>query len=452
MEQQKKKDFFISYTGVDKDWAAWIAWQLEAAGYTTIIQDWDFGPGENFVFAMQKAVTAAARTIAVLSPNYLQSHFTSSEWAAAFVQDPMGEKRLVIPVRVREVRLTGLFSNLKYIDLVNCSEEEARKRLIKYVGPSINVSRNKPSSPPAFPWLYSTENHTISDDPEIKAREKQIKSDQGVKQDSGSNTHENEKSPQRKASTRKKKSNDQSVPPDLAESKKHKYEQIHGNKDDAIASEDYLGRQNLVNALTEILIAKENFHHQTIGLLGDWGAGKSTFVNLLKSSLKKKSQDQFLYAEFNAWEYEHTDHMQAGIAREAMKGLVSDLNWFEKIILAFRLAKTEKPWSIWLLACSTVVLVISIAIGLSQFHNPAGVVFVLASILGSSTVVVLWRFLASIQKMLKSPLVSEWKNYLSLPDYDRYLGTIPVMKQQISTLCLLRLGIGKPDTEQKRLL
>jgi hypothetical protein len=35
-------DFFISYTGKDKAWAEWIAWELEAASYKTIIQAWDF--------------------------------------------------------------------------------------------------------------------------------------------------------------------------------------------------------------------------------------------------------------------------------------------------------------------------------------------------------------------------------------------------------------------------
>src|SRR5829696_4725671 len=42
-------DFFISYTGADQAWAEWIAEQLEAAGYTTLLQAWDFRPGENFV-------------------------------------------------------------------------------------------------------------------------------------------------------------------------------------------------------------------------------------------------------------------------------------------------------------------------------------------------------------------------------------------------------------------
>jgi hypothetical protein len=41
------KDFSISYTKADQAWAAWIAWTLEAAGYSTVIQAWDFLPGSN---------------------------------------------------------------------------------------------------------------------------------------------------------------------------------------------------------------------------------------------------------------------------------------------------------------------------------------------------------------------------------------------------------------------
>ena len=32
------RNFFISYTAVDRQWAEWIAWELEEAGYTTILQ------------------------------------------------------------------------------------------------------------------------------------------------------------------------------------------------------------------------------------------------------------------------------------------------------------------------------------------------------------------------------------------------------------------------------
>ena len=32
----------------------WIAWQLEDANYSVVLQAWDFRPGGNFVFDMQK--------------------------------------------------------------------------------------------------------------------------------------------------------------------------------------------------------------------------------------------------------------------------------------------------------------------------------------------------------------------------------------------------------------
>jgi hypothetical protein len=38
------RDFFISYTQVNRPWAKWIAVQLEAAGYSTALQAWTSGP------------------------------------------------------------------------------------------------------------------------------------------------------------------------------------------------------------------------------------------------------------------------------------------------------------------------------------------------------------------------------------------------------------------------
>ena len=74
------KDFFISYRSTDRFWAEWIAWQLEEAGYSTVLQAWDFRPGSNFVLAMQRAAAEAERTIAVLSPAYLSGSYTQSAW------------------------------------------------------------------------------------------------------------------------------------------------------------------------------------------------------------------------------------------------------------------------------------------------------------------------------------------------------------------------------------
>lgn len=87
---------------------------------------------------------------------------------------------------------------------------------------------------------------------------------------------------------------------------------------------DSLNRQSLADALAKNLVHKKNSDSRTIGLLGDWGAGKTTFVNTLKSELvKRKSAQPFIFGEFNAWAYEHTDNIQAGIAQEVLKAVTS---------------------------------------------------------------------------------------------------------------------------------
>jgi hypothetical protein len=140
------KDFFVSYTKTDKAWAEWIAWTLEAAGYSTVIQAWDFLAGSNFVLEMQRAATEASRTIAVLSQKYLESAFTQPEWAAAFAQDPQGKTRKLIPVRIAACELTGILAPIVYLDLVGLPESDARTALLG----AFSI-RNKPATAPAFP-------------------------------------------------------------------------------------------------------------------------------------------------------------------------------------------------------------------------------------------------------------------------------------------------------------
>jgi hypothetical protein len=64
-------DFFISYNKADRQWAEWIAWQLEDAGYSTVLQAWDFTAGTNFVQQMDRAAKEAKRTGRLAGPNPL---------------------------------------------------------------------------------------------------------------------------------------------------------------------------------------------------------------------------------------------------------------------------------------------------------------------------------------------------------------------------------------------
>ncbi|HJQ32012.1 MAG TPA: TIR domain-containing protein [Pyrinomonadaceae bacterium] len=147
MGQESKKQFFISYNKADITWAEWIAWELEEAGYATILQAWDFRPGFNFAIRMNQALKEAERVVAVLSPEYLAAEFTQSEWATGFGKDPKGEKGLLLPIRVKECDLEGLLQQIVYIDLVNLEEATARTTLLD----GVKTDRAKPPVKPRFP-------------------------------------------------------------------------------------------------------------------------------------------------------------------------------------------------------------------------------------------------------------------------------------------------------------
>lgn len=169
-QQSNKKDFFISYNHHDEDAARWIAWQLEKEGFTTIIQAWDFLPGNNFVEKMDNALKACKSTIAVLSDNYLQSRFTKTEWQAAFTKDPTGEKRSLIPIRIQSCDLAGLLGQIIYIDLVGLEEEEARKKLLE----SVRSTRLKPGEPPPFKGFETRPIPGLNIDEILKKREMEL--------------------------------------------------------------------------------------------------------------------------------------------------------------------------------------------------------------------------------------------------------------------------------------
>lgn len=135
--KQARTDYFISYTSVDQPWAEWIAWVLETTGYHTQLQAWDFVPGSMFPVDMHEAISSSKFTVAVLTPQYLESRYARAEWSAALALDRL------IPVRVADFVPEGLFAGRTYIDLVGLQEVEAREALVRGVElASCNLQRD----------------------------------------------------------------------------------------------------------------------------------------------------------------------------------------------------------------------------------------------------------------------------------------------------------------------
>ena len=147
---REETDFFISYTQADRAWAEWLAWELEAASYTSVLQAWDMPPGTAFAHAMHQAVQQARHTILVLSPAYLRSAMAEAEWRAGFVADPTGEARRLLPVRVEDCQPAGLLADRVYVDLVGLDEATSRTTLLNGVAAALR-GHGRPASRPHFP-------------------------------------------------------------------------------------------------------------------------------------------------------------------------------------------------------------------------------------------------------------------------------------------------------------
>ncbi|TMR98161.1 TIR domain-containing protein [Nonomuraea basaltis] len=144
-------EIFVSYSPADTAWATWIAWELEAAGYRTMIQAWDFVPGTNFIDFMDRGVSEAQLVVAVLSRNYLTSRYGRMEWQAALRANPDNPSNKLVTIRLEDVQLEGLLSTITWVDLLGVTDPgQARALLLGRVREAMS-GRAKPEAAPAFP-------------------------------------------------------------------------------------------------------------------------------------------------------------------------------------------------------------------------------------------------------------------------------------------------------------
>lgn len=153
-------DFFISYSGADRAWAEWIAFELESNGLTVIFQARDFVQSATVVGEIDRALGSAQHAILVCSHAYLTSTYTLAEYHSAVNREKIDPSRLCIPIRVDpDLRLDAMPPLLlaKVItDLVpsGTDDSEARNCLAKALSqvPQLSVVPTVSTRPaPRFP-------------------------------------------------------------------------------------------------------------------------------------------------------------------------------------------------------------------------------------------------------------------------------------------------------------
>jgi tetratricopeptide (TPR) repeat protein len=120
----RQAEYFISRAGPDAHWAIKIAQILIDAGHRVIIQDKDI-VNTSFMAAMHDALRSGARTIALLSTDYLQRDHCAAEWQATIADDPLNRESRLIVFRIGNCAPTGLLKSLAYVDLVPLAGQDA---------------------------------------------------------------------------------------------------------------------------------------------------------------------------------------------------------------------------------------------------------------------------------------------------------------------------------------
>lgn len=207
---------------------------------------------------------------------------------------------------------------------------------------------------------------------------------------------------------------------------------------DNASTDDLLGRGALVHVLSGIIekIDSAEFRPFVIALLGKWGAGKSTVINLITDKLKSNTQYEFLM--FNAWQNEHCNNMGAALASSLVNELFDSKNIFFRMWLSFKFHIIKKY------AVMKVVLAISFLLLFpSIIWFDAGVATNLKeskylSLFGNSNAGYFLSFISaitlSVYTYLKNPFTARVRSLISKPDYSEHLGISNYIKNDLAAL------------------
>jgi hypothetical protein len=148
------RDFFVSHASDDLPWAEWIASCLENAGYSVELDAWDWTPGQNVVEAMHRALQRAGHVVTVYTNAYFAGSFAQAEHSVAVSAAISGRRGRVLPIRVEECDVPGLYSVYVPVDLVGLTEADAAARLLEGVA--------RAAGPPAEPRETSVRNRAAA--------------------------------------------------------------------------------------------------------------------------------------------------------------------------------------------------------------------------------------------------------------------------------------------------
>ncbi|MFC8347353.1 FxSxx-COOH system tetratricopeptide repeat protein [Streptomyces sp. NPDC057280] len=136
---------FISYAGSDRDWAEWVAWHLQEAGFEVELDVWHWAVGDSLAMRTAEALARAHKVVALFS----RAYFEPGRWTEMEALSAAAHRGCLIPLVVEPLahdEIPALLAARIRSDLHGLEEPEALSVLLRAVS-----DPTTPTERPRFP-------------------------------------------------------------------------------------------------------------------------------------------------------------------------------------------------------------------------------------------------------------------------------------------------------------
>jgi tetratricopeptide (TPR) repeat protein len=126
-------DIFISYTAADRDWAFWIAKELEALDHIPHVHEWEIERGGDIYAWMEQRHDTADHVLCVVSDDYLKAPYSTLERNAALWQAASKRPGFVLFVVVKPCTLPTLSDHIRRCELYGVPKDAACIRFREFM-------------------------------------------------------------------------------------------------------------------------------------------------------------------------------------------------------------------------------------------------------------------------------------------------------------------------------
>lgn len=200
---------------------------------------------------------------------------------------------------------------------------------------------------------------------------------------------------------------------------------------------DSLYRDSLAKSLANLINEQEKDSNLSIGILGKWGSGKTTFLNMIKNNLK--TTDTVI--TFDASQYDDQEQIWYSLLSSVSNKYLSSGNEFlQKSKFIFKTLKEKKEYSIiyipLVLSLTLIILLSFLILSIKDFSKTNHLLQSFLAVISTGVGYIALESIKKSYKSLEKYFVSgneQLLKQLKYPNYRELLGTRENVRTELTT-------------------